>query len=142
VYLSVSVVLAATLMLLGAACVPDPHAMQMADLLDQLNSARSMLTEQPPRVDDACTVVGNVQSRLYGEPGLVDVRPAWPLLRDAADALHAACGQGTLLAQPSTDSPALQTARQRWTKGIQREIGIACDHLRAAADALGRGAPC
>jgi hypothetical protein len=116
--------------------------MQMADLLDQLSAARGMLTEQPPRVDDACTVVGTAQTRLYGEPGLVDVRPAWPLLRDAADALQAACGQGMLLAQPSTDSPAVQTARQRWTQGIQREMGVACDHLRAAAAALGRVAPC
>jgi hypothetical protein len=114
----------------------------MVDLLDQLTSARMLLAEQPPRFSDACDVVGTVTTRLYGEPGLADVRPAWPQLRDAADALNAACGQATLLAEPSTGSPAMHAARLRWQQGNQREMGVACDHLRAAAVALGRGAPC
>ena len=44
--------------------------------------------------------------------------------------------QDILLAQPSTDSPALLAARERWQHGIQREMAVACDHLRAAAAAL------
>ena len=136
-------ILAALVLLLPASgCLTDPHAAQSADLLDQLSAARGMLAELPPRVASACTLVGTVQTRLYGEPGLTEVRPAWAQLRDASDALQAACGQGTLLAQPSTDTPAVQAARQRWLQGVQREVGVACDHLRAAAGALGRGAPC
>lgn len=134
--------LAAAVLVLAAGCLPDPHRLQSVALLDQLDVARSMLSEQPPRLDQACNMVGDVQTRLYGEPGLVDVRPAWPRLRDAAEALQAVCGQGSLLAQPSTDSPAIRVARQRWQQGIQREMGLACDHLRAAAAALERGAPC
>jgi hypothetical protein len=83
-----------------------------------------------------------VQTRLFGEPGLVDVQPGWTQLRDAADALQAVCGQTALLAQPSTDSPAIVQARVRWQAGIQREMALACDHLRHAAAALDRASPC
>jgi len=73
---------------------------------------------------------------------LTDLRSAWTQLRDAADALNAACGHATLLTQPSSGSSAMQLAQQRWQQGMQREMGVACDHLRAAAVSLGRGAPC
>jgi hypothetical protein len=134
--------LVSCLALLTAACLPDPQRGQMAQLLDQLTTARGMFADQGPRLEEACNMVGDVQTRLYGEPGLVDVRPAWPELRDAADALHAVCGQGRLLAQPSTGSAAMEQAQQRWQQGIQREMGVACDHLRAAAAALQRPTPC
>ena len=124
------------------ACVPDPQRAQTVDLLDQLIAARAMLGEQPPRLDQACTILGDVQTRLYGEPGLVDVQPAWTQLRDASNALQAVCGQNALLAQPSTGSAVLQAARARWQQGIEREMGVACDHLRSAATALRHGAPC
>ena len=60
----------------------------------------------------------------------------------AADALQAVCGQGTLLSEATNDTPAIKEARQRWQARIQREIGVACDHLRDAANALGRNPPC
>jgi hypothetical protein len=129
-------------LLLVTGCLPDPQRVQSAGLLEQLVVARAMFGEQPPRLEPACNAVGDVQSRLYGEPGLADVRPAWPELRAAAEALQAVCGQNTLLGQPSNDSLALIAARQRWQQGIQRELGVACDHLRAAAVALSRAAPC
>ncbi len=131
-----------TLVGFGAGCLPDPQRLQSVALLDQLVSARAMFGEQPPRADAACDVVGSVQTRLSGEPGLVDVRPGWPALRDAAQALRAVCGQNTMLSQPATDSVAFAQAHQRWQQGIQREIGLACDHLREAAAALDRTQPC
>jgi hypothetical protein len=138
----VTVALATALLMLSAACLPDPQRNQTVQLLDQLTTARGVFADQPERLEDACNAVGDVQTRLYGEPGLVDVRPAWPELRDAADALHAVCSQHRLLAQPSTGSAALEQAHQRWQQGIQREMSVACDHLRAAATALERPAPC
>ena len=125
-----------------AGCLADPQKLQSVDLLDRLTSAREMLAVQAPPADEACNMVGDVQTRLYGEPGLVEVQPAWTALRDAASALHAVCGQITLLAQQSNDSPTLVQARARWQLGIQREMGVACDHLRETAAALGRPARC
>jgi hypothetical protein len=130
------------LMLAATGCLPDPRLARTGELLDQLSSARGMLDEQPPRVQDGCGLVGTTSTRLYGEPGLVDVRMAWPELREAAYALQAVCGQDILLAQPSTGSPAVLAAHARWQQGIQREMGVACDHLRAAAAALNRPLPC
>jgi hypothetical protein len=135
-------VLVGLLVLMTTGCVADPHQLQMRDLLDRLTAAHALFAEQPPRVDAACNVVGDVQTRLYGEPGLTEVQPAWPRLRDAADALGAVCGQNVLLAQPSSGAVSIEAARQRWRKGIEREMGVACEHLRAAAAALNRGAPC
>jgi len=126
----------------SAACLPDPQHAQTVDLLDQLASARTMLGQEPPQLDPACTMLGDVQTRLYGEPGLVDVEPAWTQLRDASNALQAVCGQASLLTQPSTDSPSMQAARTRWQQGIEREMGVACDYLRQAASALSRATPC
>jgi hypothetical protein len=123
----------------AAACLQNPQRVQSIDLLEQLVDARSKFAQQPQQ---ACDLVGNVQTRLYGEPGLTNVQPAWANLRDAAEALQAVCGQSTLLAQPFNDSFATRQARERWQQGIQREVGIACDHLRNAAAALGRSAPC
>jgi hypothetical protein len=125
-----------------AGCLPDPRRSQTIDLLDQLTDARGLLIQVPPQLDHACNVVGDVQTRLFGEPGLVDVRQAWPELRDAAGALQAVCGQDVLLAQPSTDSPAMLVAQQRWRAGVEREMGVACEHLLRAAAALSRPAPC
>jgi hypothetical protein len=116
--------------------------MQAAGLLDQLVMARAMFGEQPPRVTEGCNAVGDVQTRLYGEPGLAEVVPAWPALRDAAEALQSICGRGTLLGQPTNGSLVLTQARQRWEQGIQRESAVACDYLRTAAVALARPSPC
>lgn len=128
-------------LLLLSACLPRPQQTQSRDLLDQLTRARESL-RQDPAVPDACAAVGDAETRLYGEPGLVDVQPAWTELADAAHALQAVCGQAALVAQPGRDSPASRAAQQRWQQGIQRELGVACDHLRAAASALSRGATC
>ena len=125
-----------------AACLPDPQRAQTVELLDQLTAARSMLGLQPPQVDPACTMLGDVQTRLYGEPGLVDIQPAWAQLRDASDALQAVCGHDAMLDEPSTDSPTIQAGRFRWQQGIEREMVVACDDLRNAAAALERGTPC
>ncbi|HLZ32247.1 MAG TPA: hypothetical protein VKV73_33405 [Chloroflexota bacterium] len=133
-------VLVSLLLLTG--CLPDPERQQTAGLLDQLVLARTMFGEQPPRMAVGCNVVGDVQTRLYGEPGLTDVRPAWPALRGAAGALQSICGRDTLLAQPTNGSLALTQARQRWEEGISRENGVACDYLRTAAAALSRPSPC
>jgi hypothetical protein len=126
-----------------AGCLPDPQKIQSVDLLDRLVGAREMFSQQPPRVDDGCNVVGEVQTRLLGEPGLSTVGPAWTALREAADALQSTCGQNVMLAQPSKyETQALRQTRQRWQEGILRETRVACDHLRKAASALGRPVPC
>jgi hypothetical protein len=126
---------------LTTACLPDPQRGQAADLLDRLTLVRLKLGEFPPP-PEACNDVGDVETRLYGEPGLTEVRPAWSELANAAHALQAVCGQDALLLQPVTGSLALESARERWRAGQQREMSVACDHLRAAASALGRDAPC
>ncbi len=87
-------------------------------------------------------MVGDVQTRLYGEPGLTNVQPAWSRLRQAADALQTVCGQAALLALPSSGSSAVEAARQRWQDGMQRDLSLSCEHLRAAAAALDRASPC
>jgi hypothetical protein len=138
---SIGVALLALLVLLTA-CLPSPQRAQSADLLDQLTLARSMLAQQTVPLDDACSKVGDVETRLYGEPGLVDVQPTWWQLADAAHALQAVCGQTALLAQPALETAAVDQARQRWQQGVQRELGLACDHLRAAAMSLQREATC
>jgi hypothetical protein len=122
-------------------CLANPQRTQAQELLDQLTGARERLSQQPPPLQ-ACSTIGDVETRLYGEPGLVDVQPAWSELADAAHALQAVCGQSTLLAEPALDSEAVGAAQQRWRQGIQRELGVACDHLRAAASALDRQARC
>jgi hypothetical protein len=130
-------------LLLGtAACLPSPQVHQLNDLLDRLATARTDFAD-PHLLQPACDAVGDVQNRLYGEPGLTSVQPAWSTLRDAAAALQAVCGQATLLRQATAPSAASEQARQRWQAGVQRELSVACDHLRAAAQALGRTArPC
>lgn len=139
----VTPVLLALLCMTG--CAPDPARAYSVGLLDKLILARAMFGEQPARVAEACNIVGEVQNRLYGEPGLSSVQPAWTALLTGAQALQSVCGQSTLLGQPGNhdnDSLALTAARQRWALGIQREMGAACDHLRVAAVALSRAAPC
>jgi hypothetical protein len=131
--------------LLVAGCLPDPHTAQSVDILDRLVRARALFSEQPPPVEKACGILGDVETHLFGEPGLSQVQPAWNALRDATRALESTCGQNTLLALPSRNgknSQALHQARQRWQQGIQREMTLACDHLRQAAGALNRPAPC
>jgi len=129
-------------LVLTSGCLANPQRDQSRDLLDQLTLARGMLTEAATPLDDACSKVGDVETRLYGEPGLVDVQPAWSQLADAAHALQAVCGQSALLAQPTLDTAAAADARSRWQQGIQRELGLACDHLRAAASSLQRATRC
>jgi hypothetical protein len=129
-------------LLLVTACLPDPQTTQMSHLLDQLVEARAALGEQPPRVDTACDTIGEVESRLSGEPGLVDVRPAWPALHAAAEALLAACGQSRLLQQPFEPTVAMVAARERWQAGVAQELGVACRYLGEAGQALGRGQAC
>jgi hypothetical protein len=114
----------------------------MRQLLDNLVEARGALSEQPPRIDAGCDAVGDVQSRLLGEPGLVDVRPAWPALHAAADALLAVCGQQRLLDQPFEPTATMLAARARWQQGEASELSTACARLNEAASALGRQPPC
>jgi hypothetical protein len=137
----VVVVLIAIGVSLVSGCLADPQRAQASDLLDRLTLARTSLA-QPEPTAAACNDLGDIETRLYGEPGLTEVQPAWSELADAAHALQAICGQDALLAQPISGSAALQAARERWRAGQQREIGVACDHLRAAATALSRDAPC
>jgi len=129
-------------LVLGAGCLPDPQQIQMRQLLDNLVEARAALSEQPPRMDAACDSVGNVASRLSGEPGLVDVRPAWPALRAATDALLAVCGQERLLEQPFEPTAPMVAARQRWQQGVARDLAAACTQLNVAAGALGKPTAC
>ncbi len=128
-------------LVLGSGCLADPQRLQMARLFDALVDARLALSEQPPRLDAGCATVGDVSSRLYGEPGLVDVRPAWPALRAAADALQAVCGQQRLLEQPFEPTAAMLAARARWQRGVAAELASACRHLVDGAAALSRAAP-
>jgi hypothetical protein len=92
-------------------------------------------------VSATCYLIGGVDTRLTGEPGLVDLRPTWPALRAATDDLLAACGQIRLLATPGLDTPAVREARERWQQGAQHELIQACSELQSAAESLGRARP-
>ena len=127
---------------LASGCLANPQRDQAGQLLEQLSQAREQLAQPPPPPAEACNAVGDVETRLYGEPGLVSVQPAWSHLADAAHALQAVCGQATLVAQPGLDTAAVAAAHQRWQQGIQREMGVACDHLRAAGAALDHNVAC
>lgn len=128
--------------LLGAGCLPDPQRLELGGLFDRLLVARSALGQSPPRTDATCDDVADVKSHLAGEPGLEHEQPAWSALRASTDALQAVCGQATLLEQPYMPTATLSAARARWQAALERELGVACDHLRQAADALGRGTAC
>jgi hypothetical protein len=114
----------------------------MVRLFDQLVEAHVALSGQPPETEPACADVSEVGSRLSGEPGLTEVRDVWPALRMASDALLAACGQTTLLAQPFDPTPAMLQARERWQMGLEHELRGACDQLERAAPALQRNVKC
>ena len=134
-------VLAASVILLSG-CLPDPQRLQLQQRLAQLAVARLGLQQSPPQTTSNCDQVADVKSHLAGEPGLVNEQPAWSELRASVDALQAVCGQAVLLEQPAADSAVLVAARARWQQGIQRELLIACEHLRRAAAALGNATPC
>jgi hypothetical protein len=123
-------------------CAPNPQRVQSVELLGRLVGARELFLAQPPRGQEACDTVGEVQTRLNYEPGLTYVRPAWDALSQAAGALQAVCGQSIMLGLPTVDSPAVVVAHQRWQASFERENDVACDHLRAAAAALDRPTPC
>jgi len=142
VALRTTVAIMMTLGAILASCIGDPQRLQSAQLYDQLVDARSALDDRPPRLATGCGIVGYVQTRLSGEPGLVEVRPVWAALMDSATSLSAVCGQTTLLQQASLDTPASSQARQRWQQGVDRELEVACAHLREAASALVRAPPC
>jgi hypothetical protein len=133
--------LAAGLVLLLAACLPDPARGQAGRLLDQLVDARAALAAPSGDVGPTCDLVGGVDTRLTGEPSLVDLRPTWPDLRAATDDLLAACGQLRLLATPGLDTQPVREARQRWQQGAEQALAQACAELRSAAVSLGRQPP-
>ena len=129
------------LLLLAAACLPDPARGQAGRLLDELAQAHTALSAASGDVSPTCDLVGGVDTRLTGEPGLVDLRPTWPALRNATDDLLAACGQLRLLATPGLDTAAVREARQRWQQGAQHALTQACQELQSAAASLNRQPP-
>ena len=126
--------LSAAVLVLLVGCLASPQREQMGRLHEQLVGARAALGEE--RVEAGCNDVGDVQSKLWGEPGLSEVQPAWGELRAASDALVAACGQTRLLQQAYEDTPAMVEARERWRVGLAHELTTACQHLSEAARAL------
>ena len=134
-------VLTTGLALLLAACLPDPARGQAGRLLDQLVQAYAALSAPTGDVGPTCDLIGGVDTRLTGEPSLVDLRPTWPALRNATDDLLAACGQLRLLATPAPDTAAVRDARQRWQQGAEHELSQACVELRSAAGSLGAAPP-
>jgi len=125
------------LLLLLAGCLPDPARGQAARLLDELVQDHAALLSGQ-NVQATCDLIGGVDTRLTGEPSLVDLRPTWPALRAAVDDLLAACGQLRLVATPGLDTPAVRDARERWQEGAQRQLTQACAELASAAESLGR----
>jgi hypothetical protein len=136
------VVLLSGWLLLAAGCLPDPQRLQLEQRLGQLAAARAGLQQSPPQTTSNCDEVADIKSHLAGEPGLYGEQPAWSELRAAVDALQAVCGQAVLVEQPAPESAVLTAARARWQQGIQRELGLACEHMRQAAAALGSAPPC
>jgi hypothetical protein len=133
------------LLLLGTGCLADPARTQAAGLLDQLVQTHAALsaTAAAGTAGDAsatCDLVGGVDTRLTGEPGLVDLRPTWPALRAATDDLLAACGQVRLLEAPALDTLVVREAHQRWAAGASRSLAAACTQLQTAAISLGKPA--
>jgi hypothetical protein len=141
-HIRITVLFALAICVLSAGCVAGFHRSEMRDLFDQLSTAQRNLSQPSANSAESCAAVGGILSTLYGEPGLADIQPAWTRLRDAANALKAACSQLALLGQPTTDSPTIQAARARWQQGQQREVAVACQYLRETAPTLGRDSPC
>jgi hypothetical protein len=125
-----------------AGCLADPRRAQSARLFDQLVAAYGALGKEPPSLEDGCADVSFVGTRLSGEPGLVELRDAWPPLRRATDSLLAVCGQAALLAQPYAPTQAMLEARERWRIGADHELRKACEELARAASALDRHLTC
>jgi hypothetical protein len=140
--------LALSLVVCGAlgssACLADPQRTQSTLLFGRLVDARQrfLTSSTEESVDEACVIVGDVQTRLVGEPGLTNHPTTYTPLRQAGEALQAVCGQSTVLVLATADTDASNQARQRWQAGIQRELGLACDYLRAAATVLDQPTPC
>jgi hypothetical protein len=126
--------------LFGTGCLPDARRLQMARLFDQLADAGAELRQG--RSDPACQTVGDVNTRLIGEPGLTELRDTWPHMRDATQALLAVCGQLRLLQQPFDDTAAMLAARDRWQAGVERELGVACERLKLAGRSVDRVVDC
>jgi|SRR5947209_9018357 len=140
---SLGLVLGLVLLVLLTGCLSDPARVQAAGLLDQLVQAHAALQTAAAAgaAGDAsatCDTIGGVDTRLTGEPSLVDLRPTWPDLRAATDDLLAACGQVRLLEAPALDTPVVREAHVRWSDGAQRSLGAACEDLQSAAASLGK----
>lgn len=131
----------ALLVAVNAGCLPDPYRDQARMLFDGLVRAR-VAFENPNTLDEGCNTVGEAQNRLLGEPGLAERGPSYTSLRDAAAALQAVCGQGTLLHDGTARTAASDAGRARWRAAMQHELDVACRHLRAAAPGIGREPPC
>ena len=134
----------ALLAFLLVGCLPDPARGQASRLLDELGRAHGALVQAwsgGSSVAPICDEIGGVDTRLTGEPSLVDLRPTWPALRAATDDLLAVCGQVRLLQTPARDSAAVRQARREWQQGAERQLALACGHLREAAASLGRPGP-
>jgi|SRR5919197_1405071 hypothetical protein len=128
------------LLLLAAGCLPDSRRALAATLVGQLADARSQLADAPESPDGPCEETGGVRARLYGELGRSDAEDIWVPLRQATDALIAACGQLRLLGLPAAEGRVVEQARVAWREGAQRELREACVHLRVAAARVGRSA--
>jgi hypothetical protein len=136
----------AALSLTVYACLPDPARVQASRLLDELAEAHATLADAvhngtPVGRSGMCSAIGGVDTRLTGEPSLVDLRPTWPALRAATDDLLAVCGQVRLLETPAPDSAAVRQAHRRWRAGAEHELRRACTRLKQAAESLGRPGP-
>jgi hypothetical protein len=134
----------AILALLGAACAPDPRPAAAGGLLDELDGARARLAADPAQGEAACGTAESVVTRLEGVSGLTndDLRPTYLALRDAGDALTAACGQLRLLELPADEGQAaVRQAHARWRAGAERDLALVCGYLTEAARSLGRTPP-
>ncbi len=129
-------------MLLLVACAPDPRPAEAVRLLDGLDAAIVSLADDATSAAAACGAAESVSTRLEGVPGLSDLRPTYPALRRASDALAAACGQAQLALLPADDVLlVVQRAQARWRLGVRQNLALACQALGDAARSLARPAP-
>jgi hypothetical protein len=143
------------LLLALGACAPDPRARQAGQLLDQLDAARAALAADAAQGEAVCGTSESVVTGLEAVPGLDELRATYIALRDASDALTAACGQARLVelaavgeqqVQPDEhaqlpERTALAAAEQRWRAGLARDLALTCRYLRDAARSLDRAPP-
>ncbi len=140
--MSRTALLLALLVLAATACLPNTERALAVQLTQQLAQAHGQLIQQPGAPQKPCDRAGDVRAALFREEGEGGLDPTvWKELRQANDALMAACGQYRLLNSPPSDTVVAQQARLRWEAGARESLRLMCAYLQQVAPRLNQPTP-